>query len=185
MATVDLEVVSAREAEVLEALRDHLTNAEIARRLHISIRTVESHVSSLLRKLGAVDRRSLAALAEEIAAQAPLGPGEVVGIPTKWTSFIGRTTELAELSEAISTSRLVTVVGQGGVGKTRLAAVAAGLGTNEFPAGRRLRRPGPGASRVRSRGGGRCAGGGRAPPGTPREVGAKEPMPGSEAPRPG
>ncbi len=135
MATVDLEVVSVREAEVLEALRYHLTNAEIARRLHISIRTVESHVSSLLRKLGAADRRSLAALAEDIAAQAPLGPGEVVGIPTKWTSFIGRTTELAELSEAISTSRLVTVVGQGGVGKTRLAAVAAGLGTNEFPAG--------------------------------------------------
>ena len=57
MATVDLDVVSAREAEVLDALGDHLTNAEIAQRLHISVRTVESHVSSLLRKLGAADRR--------------------------------------------------------------------------------------------------------------------------------
>ncbi len=135
MATVDLEVVSAREAEVLDALRDHLTNAEIARRLHISVRTVESHVSSLLRKLGAVDRRGLAALASEVAAQATFGIGEIVGLPTKWTSFIGRRTELAEVSEAISSSRLVTIVGPGGVGKTRLAAVVAGLCTHNFPAG--------------------------------------------------
>ena len=45
--------VSEREAEVLAAVRDHLTNAEIAARLYISVRTVESHVSSLLRKLQA------------------------------------------------------------------------------------------------------------------------------------
>ena len=44
--------ISAREAEVLAALGEHLTNAEIAERLYISVRTVESHVSSLLRKLG-------------------------------------------------------------------------------------------------------------------------------------
>jgi FixJ family two-component response regulator len=41
--------VSAREAEVLAALGEHLTDAEIATRLFISVRTVESHVSSLLR----------------------------------------------------------------------------------------------------------------------------------------
>ena len=37
--------VSAREAEVLAAVGEHLTNAEIAARLFISVRTVESHVS--------------------------------------------------------------------------------------------------------------------------------------------
>src|SRR5262245_13786143 len=52
--------LSRREAEVLEALGDHLTNAEIAERLFISVRTVESHVSTLLRKLDADDRRALA-----------------------------------------------------------------------------------------------------------------------------
>ena len=55
--------VSEREAEVLGLVGDHLSNAQIARRLSISIRTVESHVSSLLRKLDVSDRRGLADLA--------------------------------------------------------------------------------------------------------------------------
>ena len=60
--------LSAREGEVLDALAHHLTNAEIGQRLHISVRTVESHVSSLLRKLGASDRRALAAIAASRSA---------------------------------------------------------------------------------------------------------------------
>lgn len=55
--------VSDREAEVLALIGARLSNAEISRRLFISVRTVESHVSSLLRKLGAADRRQLATLA--------------------------------------------------------------------------------------------------------------------------
>ncbi len=135
MATVDLEVVSTREAEVLDALRHHLTNAEIARRLHISVRTVESHVSSLLRKLGAVDRRGLASMAAELAAQAPFGRDQIVGLPANWTRFVGRAAEVGQLSLAIATSRLITVVGPGGVGKTRLATMVAALSGEEFPAG--------------------------------------------------
>ena len=55
--------VSDREAEVLALVGARLSNAEIARRLFISVRTVESHVSSLLRKLDAANRRELANLA--------------------------------------------------------------------------------------------------------------------------
>ncbi len=48
--------VSDRELEVLDALAERLSNAEIARHLCVSERTIESHVSSLLRKLEARDR---------------------------------------------------------------------------------------------------------------------------------
>ena len=67
--------VSAREAEVLAAVSDHLTNAEIAARLFISVRTVESHVSSLLRKLQLNDRRALAAAARAVLASGDVRPG--------------------------------------------------------------------------------------------------------------
>jgi DNA-binding NarL/FixJ family response regulator len=53
-------VLSAREREVLRLLAEGLTDREIARALAISPRTVESHVSSLLRKLGVRNRAEAA-----------------------------------------------------------------------------------------------------------------------------
>ncbi len=42
-------------------------------------------------------------------------------LPVQLTSFIGREWELAEVERLVSTSRLVTLTGAGGCGKTRLA----------------------------------------------------------------
>ena len=118
--------VSEREAEVLAALGQHLSNAQIASRLHLSVRTVETHVSSLLRKLDVADRRGLAALAPSVAEAAASGDEDAVrGLPATWTPFIGRTRELAELIAALEASRLVTLLGPGGAGKTRLAGEVA------------------------------------------------------------
>jgi len=111
--------VSAREAEVLDALADHRSNAQIARALHISVRTVESHVSSLLRKYGVADRRELADLAGSRRA-----PG-MAGLPASRTTFVGRTAESTAVLDALGQARLVTLLGPGGMGKTRLAAVVA------------------------------------------------------------
>lgn len=117
--------VSIREAEVLGLVGEHLTNAEIAARLYISVRTVESHVSSLLRKLEAPDRRSLARYA---ASRAGHSEQASPVLPTSLTPFIGRARERAELADAMRTHRQVTAVGPSGVGKTRLAiAVAADI----------------------------------------------------------
>jgi predicted ATPase/DNA-binding CsgD family transcriptional regulator len=120
--------VSRREAEVLALLGRHLTNAEIAGRLFISVRTVESHVSALLRKLDLTDRRELA----EVAAALQDSCGEVAqpvaspSLPSPLTSFVGREAERAALAQTLTEHRFVTAVGPGGVGKTRLAlAVAA------------------------------------------------------------
>ncbi|HEX3223895.1 MAG TPA: LuxR C-terminal-related transcriptional regulator [Nocardioides sp.] len=116
--------VSARETEVLAAVADHLTNAEIAQRLFISVRTVESHVSSLLRKLQLTDRRELAQVADELLTVPPVewtarAAGGV--LPRPLTSFVGREVEVADLAAALEQHRLVTALGPGGVGKTRLA----------------------------------------------------------------
>ena len=45
-----------RQAEVLELLAEGLTNAEIADRLFISLRTVENHVTAILMKLDVTTR---------------------------------------------------------------------------------------------------------------------------------
>ncbi|RZS43825.1 putative ATPase [Herbihabitans rhizosphaerae] len=125
-----MEEISAREAEVLDALGEHLTNAEIAAKLFISIRTVESHVSSLLRKFGVADRRALAQAASS-RSQASTGAPAPPTLPSPLTSFVGRTEERRALAEALGEHRMVTALGPGGVGKTRLSlAVAADLATS-------------------------------------------------------
>jgi DNA-binding CsgD family transcriptional regulator len=62
--------VTRREAEVLDLVAARFGNAEIAVRLHISKRTVESHMAALLRKFAVADR---AALIRVVTAARPAG----------------------------------------------------------------------------------------------------------------
>ncbi|MEY2418596.1 MAG: hypothetical protein QOG90_1276 [Actinomycetota bacterium] len=58
---------------------------------------------------------------------APLPRANAVGLhhlPHRWTSFVGRGRETAEVADAVGASRLVTLVGPGGTGKTSLAVEA-------------------------------------------------------------
>ena len=55
----NLGALTASEQRVAELVASGLTNAEIARRLSLSVRTVESHVSSCLTKLGVRSRTAL------------------------------------------------------------------------------------------------------------------------------
>ncbi|WP_203718979.1 ATP-binding protein, partial [Asanoa siamensis] len=114
--------VTKREAEVLELLADHLANAQIATKLHISVRTVESHVAALLRKHGVTDRKQLANLARQHPAETRR---RLTGLPTPLTSFVGRVGEQHSVGAAIQRGPLVTLLGPGGVGKTRLATEVA------------------------------------------------------------
>jgi DNA-binding CsgD family transcriptional regulator len=63
--------LTPREQEVLAMLCRRLTNAEIAARLFLSHRTVEDHVSRLLGKLDAPNRREAAAVAARLGLVLP------------------------------------------------------------------------------------------------------------------
>lgn len=54
--------LTAREQEVLDGILQGWSNAELARRLEISVPTVKTHVSNVLAKLGARSRSHAAAL---------------------------------------------------------------------------------------------------------------------------
>jgi predicted ATPase/DNA-binding SARP family transcriptional activator/DNA-binding CsgD family transcriptional regulator len=91
--------------------------------------------------LGAEPSASTRALREEIAAgrfpadptqlpSEPVGPptgdtsgggAQVHNLPTQRTSFVGREREMVELKRALAMTRLLTLTGGGGSGKTRLA----------------------------------------------------------------
>lgn len=61
----ELDQLTPREREVLRLIARGYTYKEIARELHISVKTVESHVSSVLRKLQLSTRHQLTRWATE------------------------------------------------------------------------------------------------------------------------
>jgi DNA-binding CsgD family transcriptional regulator len=58
--------LTARQMEVLEALSDGSTNAELAARLYLSEKTVDHHVSAILGKLNVQNRREAIRRAREL-----------------------------------------------------------------------------------------------------------------------
>ena len=64
-ADEELETLTAREREVLQLIARGYRYKEIAARLHLSIKTVEAHVSSVLRKLQLSSRHELTRWAHE------------------------------------------------------------------------------------------------------------------------
>jgi DNA-binding NarL/FixJ family response regulator len=64
------DLLTPREADVLELLQQGRSNAEIAIALHVGIETVRTHARNIFRKLGIKTRRDLASL-HTAAAPAP------------------------------------------------------------------------------------------------------------------
>jgi DNA-binding NarL/FixJ family response regulator len=64
-ADPELDVLTARERQVLQLIARGYRYKEIAGRLHLSVKTVESHVSAVLRKLQLSSRHELTRWAAE------------------------------------------------------------------------------------------------------------------------
>ena len=62
-------------------------------------------------------------------------PPAVPNVPRPLTSFVGRDAELRALKALLAESRLVTITGTGGAGKTRLATELTRTGTGKWPDG--------------------------------------------------
>ncbi len=126
-------------AELLRQLRAEarLTQEELAEAAGLSPRSVsdlERGINRTARKETAVLLADALGLADPVrgqfvaAARGKAPAGEVLAagqLPIQLSSFVGRVGELAELAAMMRRSPLVTVVGVGGVGKTRLALRAA------------------------------------------------------------
>jgi predicted ATPase/DNA-binding SARP family transcriptional activator len=109
---------SGRQAEALAAFRD-------------------AH-RGLADELGLEPGPELRRLERAILTHDPaLEPGRAGGVhlPAPLTTFVGRDRELDELTEILGRARLVTLVGAGGSGKTRLALEAARTAAPGFPDG--------------------------------------------------
>jgi predicted ATPase/DNA-binding SARP family transcriptional activator len=83
-------------------------------------------------ELGLEPSPDLAALEVEILGH-ERGTRPTVGLPGN--SFLGRELDLATVVSALSTARLVTLTGPGGIGKTRLALHAAARTADDYPDG--------------------------------------------------
>lgn len=101
-----------------------------------ALRAYQSLRRRLVEELGIDPSAEVQHLEERILLQDPgLALRPPHNIPVAVSSFIGRRVELGEVTKQVEAFRLVTLLGVGGVGKTRLAAEAAGEVLDDFPDG--------------------------------------------------
>jgi predicted ATPase/DNA-binding CsgD family transcriptional regulator len=113
--------LSPRERQIAELVARGKSNWAIADTLFISERTVESHLNSIFNKLNVRSRVELARAVFERLPKVGSLDEPATNLPRQTTSFVGRDFELREVKALVSASQLVTIVGAGGVGKTRVA----------------------------------------------------------------
>ena len=117
---IRIDDLTWRERDVLNLLAEHMSNIEIAERLFLAESSVKDYVRKILKKLNVKNRRQAVERAGELGILIRKS-----NLPAGLTPFIGRTGELEEIRQHLEKTRLLTLTGPGGMGKTRLALKAA------------------------------------------------------------
>ncbi|MER6684335.1 BTAD domain-containing putative transcriptional regulator [Streptomyces olivaceoviridis] len=124
------ELVPELRALLRERPLDERLYGQLMRALHAAGRSAEALAvfeearRSLADELGADPSPALSALHLHLLRDGSRTPARP-RLPAQLTRFVGREPELARIDRALTDSRLVTLTGPGGVGKTRLALEAA------------------------------------------------------------
>lgn len=121
------EDLTDRENEIIDLIMQGQTNHEIALALSLAYETIKWYTKRIYSKLHVDNRTQLILLMQE--ANTPLLHTPHT-LPRTLTQFIGRQQEIQDIAHVLQQERLVTVVGAGGVGKTRLAVE---VGTRQAP----------------------------------------------------
>ncbi len=92
--------------------------------------TLQAQVSALRKVLGPEAIATISGRGYRFALELTFAGAESIvprhNLPQQLTSFIGREKEIAQIKELLGTTRLLTLIGAGGCGKTRLAIQVAG-----------------------------------------------------------
>jgi len=127
-----------REQEVLILLAGRLSNREIADQLHLAESTVKDYVGKILSKLFVSNRREAVERAKDLGLldrERKTTAVPKTQLPTERTPFVGRKQEILEIQRQLGKTRLLSLTGPGGIGKTRLALKAAEGLTGDFEDG--------------------------------------------------
>jgi predicted ATPase/DNA-binding SARP family transcriptional activator/Tfp pilus assembly protein PilF len=119
-----------------QALRQYLTLREALRReldLEPAPESQQLYEAILAGRFGAHERTHTQADTPMMAPSDPPAPQH--NLPIALTSFIGREREIAEVQRLLATTRLLTLAGPGGCGKTRLAIETAAAVLSSYPDG--------------------------------------------------
>jgi non-specific serine/threonine protein kinase len=134
-----VEPLTERELEVLRLIAEGLSNREIAQKLVVALGTVKWYTKQIYSKLGVHSRGQAVVCAREAGlldrqpgASAPPAILRKHNLPAQVTSFIGREREMAEVKRLLATTRLLTLTGPPGTGKTRLGLQVAAQVLDRF-----------------------------------------------------
>ncbi|MFG1644313.1 BTAD domain-containing putative transcriptional regulator [Amycolatopsis sp. NPDC049252] len=120
-----------RETVAAHPLRER-PRAQLVRALHAAGRSADALAAfedarrTLADELGADPGPELAEVHLAVLRGEPEKPA-IPALPAQLTSFVGRDAELRQVSELLARARLVTLLGPGGTGKTRLAIETAAV----------------------------------------------------------